>query len=91
MIPCDSVITCDEVIDRAAKFYNDASETAQINFNVKKSTCEKMDYHYCYYCYYYYYNLHTLLLVVILLLIIFATCCYCIKQGSKYVTSPYFY
>ena len=54
MITCDSVITCDEVIDGAAKFYNDTSETAPINFNVEKSTYNKMDY-YCYYYYYYHY------------------------------------
>ena len=54
MITCDSVITCDGVIDGAAKFYNDTSETAPINFNVEKSTYNKMDY-YCYYYYYHYY------------------------------------
>ena len=94
MITCDSVITCDEVIDGAAKFYNDASETAPINFNVEKSTYNKMDYYYCYYYYYYYYYyniLHTLLLVVILLLIIFAVCCYCINQRSKHIPPQYFY
>ena len=57
MITCDSVITCDGVIDGAAKFYNDTSETAPINFNVEKSTYNKMDY-YCYYYYYYYYYYH---------------------------------
>ena len=93
MITCDSVITCDGVIDGAAKFYNDASETAPINFNVEKSTYNKMDYYYCYYYYYYYYYniLHTLLLVVILLLIIFAVCCYCINQRSKHIPPQYFY
>ena len=91
MITCDSVITCDGVIDGAAKFYNDASETAPINFNVEKSTYNKMDYYYCYYYYYYYYILHTLLLVVILLLIIFAVCCYCINQRSKHIPPQYFY
>ena len=54
MITCDSVITCDGVIDGAAKFYKDTSETAPINFNVEKSTYNKMDY-YCYYYYYHYY------------------------------------
>ena len=98
MITCDSVITCDGVIDVAAKFYNDTSETAPINFNVEKSTYNKMDY-YCYYYYYYYYYqyyyyyyiLHSLLLVVILLLIIFAVCCYCINQRSKHIPPQYFY
>ena len=99
MITCDSVITCDEVIDGAAKFYNDASETAPINFNVKKLSYNIMDY--CYYCccclchyyhyLYYYYILHTLLLVVILLLIIFAVYCYCINQRSKHIPPQYFY
>ena len=89
MITCDSVITCDGVIDGAATFYNDASETALINFNVEKSTYNKMDYYYCYY--YYYYILHTLLLVVILLLIIFAVYCYCINQRSKHIPPQYFY
>ena len=96
MITCDSAITCDEVVDGAAKFYNDASETAPMNFNVKKSRYNKTDYCYCYcccYCYYYYYHyyyyyLHTLLLVVILLIIIFAICCYCIKRRSKYIPPP---
>ena len=41
MITCGSIITCDEVVDGAAKFYNDASETAPINFNVKKSRHKK--------------------------------------------------
>ena len=95
MITCDSVITCDGVIDGAAKFYNDTSETAPINFNVEKSTYNKMDYYcyyyYYYYHYYYYYILHSLLLVVILLLIIFAVCCYCINQRSKHIPPQYFY
>ena len=98
MITCDSVITCDGVIDGAAKFYSDMSETAPINFNVENSTYNKMDY-YCYYCYYYYYYhyyyyyyiLHSLLLVVILLLIIFAVCCYCINLRSKHIPPQYFY
>ena len=95
MITCDSVITCDGVIDAAAKFYSDMSETAPINFNVEKSTYNKMDYYcyyyYYYYHYYYYYILHSLLLVVILLLIIFAVCCYCINQRSKHIPPQYFY
>ena len=97
MITCDSVITCDGVIDGAAKFYKDTSETAPINFNVEKSTYNKMDYYcyyyyyYYYYHYYYYYILHSLLLVVILLLIIFAVCCYCINQRSKHIPPQYFY
>ena len=90
MITCDPVITCDEVIDGAAKFYNDASEAAPINFNIKKSTYNKMDYYYYYYSHYYY-ILHTALLVVILLLIIIAICCYCIKQRLKYIPPPCFY
>ena len=95
MITCDSVITCDGVIDGAAKFYSDMSETAPINFNVENSTYNKMDY-YCYYYYYYhyyyyYYILHSLLLVVILLLIIFAVCCYCINLRSKHIPPQYFY
>ena len=48
MITCDSVTVCDGVIDEAAKFYNDASETAPINFNVEKSTYNKMGYYYYY-------------------------------------------
>ena len=95
MITCDSVITCDGVIDGAAKFYSDMSETAPINFNVEKSTYNKMDYYcyyyYYYYHYYYYYVLHSLLLLVILLLIIFAVCCYCINQRSKHIPPQYFY
>ena len=95
MITCDSVITCDGVIDGAAKFYSDMSETAPINFNVEKSIYNKMDYYcyyyYYYYHYYYYYVLHSLLLLVILLLIIFAVCCYCINQRSKHIPPQYFY
>ena len=89
MITCDPVITCDEVIDGAAKFYNDASEAAPINFNIKKSTYNKMDYYYYYS--HYYYILHNVLLVAILLLIIIAIYCYCIKQRSKYIPPPCFY
>ena len=37
MITRDSVIICDGVIDGAAKFYNDASETAPINFILSKN------------------------------------------------------
>ena len=69
----DSVITCDKIIDAAAKSYDEETKTIRTNFNENKATCKKQI------CY----ILLAFLLIIIALLIALSIYYHLIKYRAK--------
>ena len=65
-IPDELVITCNEIIETVAIFYNDSTKTTPVNLNEKKTACKSGNF----------YLLFAFLSITISLLIIVSVC-YC--------------